>query len=185
MFIAVPDLIINLVSAQGQMKSIVFLFDSVPTVGLIMSTILGWKVIEVIFKKFKYAGWVVGILLLGATLRTNYNYSPLPTTPSLWRSMYSVGQDEKDFEEALKKIPDEASITASSEVRTHLTHRTNAYNLPNMVDEVSYIAMVDQNRIVGDYNPKEFENDLIQKLMKMNTHELLFHQGHFWLFKKK
>jgi uncharacterized membrane protein len=185
LFISLPDIFINTVSSQGQMRSIVFHYDSVAVVGLVMATILGWRVIEIIFRKFRYVGWMVGILLLAAAFRTNYNYSPLPTTPSYWRPMYAVGADEIAFEKVLREIPADASITASSEVRTHLTHRTNAYNLPNMVENVDYVAMVDQNRIVGDYNPKEFETQLIQKLLLDPKFEKVFQQGHFWLFRRR
>jgi len=184
LFISAPDILINLMSKQGQMRSIVFHYDSIAMVGLVMATIFGWKYIEMGLKKYKFVGWIVGVLLIAAAVRTNYHYSPLPTTPSYWRPMYEVGQDEIAFEKALKEIPLESSITASSEVRPHLTHRKYAFNLPNMIDNVDYIAMVDQNRIVGDYNPKEFETQLIEKLSVDEDFELIFHQGHFYLFKR-
>lgn len=184
-FISLPDLLINLASTQGQMRSIVFHYGSVSTVGLVLASILGWKIIEKVFKKFKYVGWLVGILILAAALRTNYHYGPLPTTPSYWRPMYEVGPDEIAFKKVLRALPKEFSITASSEVRPHVAHRPFAYNLPAMTDKADYIAIVDQNRIVGDYNPKEFETKLIKELLVDPNMELTFHQGHFYLFKRK
>lgn len=184
-FLALPDLLINLLSSQGQMRSIVFHYDSVSVVGLVMASILGWKMIEVIFKKYKSISLIVSILLLAVALRTNYHYGPLPTTPSHWRPMYEVGPDEIAFEKELSKIPAEASVVASSEIRSHVAHRAHVYNLPEMTDRVDFLALVDQNRIVGDYGPKEYETKLIQELLLNPKMVEVFHQGHFYLFKRK
>jgi hypothetical protein len=97
-----------------------------------------------------------------------------------------VGVDEIDFEKELKKIPADASITASSEVRTHLTHREFATNLPHGVGEVDYIAMVDHNHLVGDVEIKPFEGELIRKIQsgEESRYKEIYHQGEYWLFKK-
>ncbi len=183
-FLAVPDFFINMMSTQSQMRSNTFHYDSIIVVGLVMSTILAWKLIDIIFKKYKWIGWLIGVWLLAVAIRTNYHYSPLPTTPSYWRPMYDVGQDEIAFEKALRAIPKEASVAASSEVRGHITHRENAFNLPQMVFGADYVAMVDQNRIIGDYKPKDFEGSVIEKLLVDEKYSLEFHQGHFYLFKR-
>lgn len=184
LFISIPNLIIDIISTQGQMRSIFFHYDSVAVVGLVMATILGWSWIEKAFKKYKFVGWMIGGVLLSAALRTNYHYGPLPTTPSYWRPMYEVGPDEIAFEKVLQSLPSNASITASSEVRSHVAHRARVYNLPEMTDEVDYIALVDQNRAVGDYNPKEYETGLIKRLQADTTVKEIFHQGHFYLFER-
>jgi hypothetical protein len=119
-------------------------------------------------------------------VKQNYYYSPLPTTPSHWWPMYQVTEDEINFEKELKKIPLGASITASSEVRNHLTHRVFATNLPHGVGDVDYIAMVNHNRLMGDVELKPFESELIRKITEgeEERYELVYNQGQYWLFKK-
>ncbi len=81
-------------------------------------------------------------------------------------------------------IPRDASITASSEVRPHLARREKAFNLPSATSSADYVAIIDQNRIVGDYSPKEFEGELIKVLSVSKKHELVYKSTHFYLFKK-
>jgi len=188
-----PELAINLLSSQGQMKSIVMHYDSVLVVGIMIGLIFGLKYLFWLIDKLlvglknKKEILKVGVLLLilVATARSNYFYSPLPSTPGHWKLMYRVGEAEKEFEKMLRQIPEKDTITASSEVRNHLTHRLNAYNLPNGVEESDWIAMVDQNRLVGDYEMKDFEGALIDRLEKRDDFKLIFRQDHFWLFKRK
>lgn len=193
LFLVGPEVAINLLSSQGQMKSIVMHYDSVLVVGVMIGLIFGLKylfwLIDKLFVGLKGKKEIlkIGVLLLilVAVARSNYFYSPLPSTPGHWKLMYRVGEAEKEFEKVLRQIPEKDTITASSEVRNHLTHRLNAYNLPNGVDESDWVAMVDQNRLVGDYEMKDFEGGLIDRLKERDDFELVFQQDHFWLFKKK
>lgn len=179
-----PEILINVSSEQGQMASMVFHYSSVVTVGLVIATIFGWKYISVFFKKYPIISWLIGVWILIATSRTFYHYGPLPTTPSYWRPMYTVTQDEIDFEKALQEVPKDAVITGSSEARAHLTHRRDAYTLPNIPDSVEYIAIVDQSRIVGDYSIKSFETGLVEKIAREGGWDLIFYRDHFYIFKK-
>ncbi|HAP37900.1 TPA: hypothetical protein DCQ19_03410 [Candidatus Shapirobacteria bacterium] len=190
LIMAGPQLAINLLSSQGQMKSIVMHYDSMIIPGIVLALIFGFKYLQVITTKFKVNKnvflYLLSILMIFFAARQNYHYSPLPTTPSHWWPMYRVGVDEIDFEKELKKIPADASITASSEVRTHLTHREFATNLPHGVGEVDYIAMVDHNHLVGDVEVKPFEGELIRKIQSGEEvrYKEIYHRGEYWLFKK-
>ncbi len=128
---------------------------------------------------------MISILILSVALRLNYHYSPLPTTPSCWCLSYRVTQEDRDFAKVLGKIPKSASVTSSGEIRPHITRRENSFTLPGHVDDAQYVAILDQNRIVGDYLPKEFENALLKDKKFLESHELVSHIGHFYLFKKK
>lgn len=190
LLIAGPQLAINLLSSQGQMKSIVMHYDSMIIPGLVLGVVYGLYFVKLVLDKINIKSgmflWgLVGVMVVMA-VRQNYFYSPLPTTPSHWWPMYQVTEDEINFEKELKKIPANASITASSEVRPHLTHRMFATNLPHGVGEVDYIAMVDHNRLTGDVEFKPFENELIRKITEgeEDRYELVYNQGQYWLFKK-
>jgi len=110
MIVSLPDLFINLLSRQAQMKSIVMHYDSGVVVGLIMSLILAfWLIVYILKKRSKLlSGFVLLISvvwLLMWAVKSNYYYGPLPTTPSLWKWMYEVGDGEIEFEKLLKQIP--------------------------------------------------------------------------------
>ena len=182
--LSAPDLALNMLSAQGQMRSIFFHYDALVVVGLVLAAIYGWKILDKLFIKNMHLQWIPGIVMLAFALRTNYHYSPLPYTPSHWRPMYEITETDKEFDSILKKIPIEASITSSSEIRPHVTHRENSFNLPNMVGKTDYVAIIDQNRIVGDHGPKKFEMELIERLIADEEYTLEYQKGHFYLFKR-
>lgn len=177
---AAPDLVLNCISNQAQMKSIVFHYDALISVAILVSLI----VVLAQLRHRKLLLYPAILMILFFSARQNYFYSPLPTTPGHWPLMYQVGKDEIAFEKVLQTIPPEATVTASSEVRTHTINHRLAFNLPNAAETADYVAMVDQNRIVGDYNPKEFETALIEKLKNNPDYTETFHQGHFYLFKR-
>ncbi len=198
LILSLPELLINLTSTQAQMRSTMFHYSSGIIPSLVIASIFALKYINLIIVeinqkifpslKEKYARaifYIVIFLLLVVAIRFNYHQSPLPTTPSCWCLTYQVSREDIEFDNILKKIPKTASITASSEVRSHLARRENSFNLPSATSSAEYVAILDQNRIVGDYSPKEFENALLKEPEFLETHELISHIGHFYLFKKK
>ena len=163
-------------------------YDSGMVVGVILSLILAFwlieKILKKIFPKLTLLGLVlVSVWLLYWSVKTNYYYSPLPTTPSVWRWMYQVTEVETEFKEVLKRIPKKASTTSSSEIRPHLTHRLESYNLPNGLDS-DYIAMTSRNRIVGDNFEKGFETSLIEKLNQDENYQQIYQKGDYYLFRR-
>lgn len=198
LILSLPELLINLLSSQAQMRSIYFHYDSGIIPALVISSVFAFKYINLILieiyskilsklekKLYKLTFYFfLGVILIFA-LRFNYHYSPFPTTPSCWCIVYQVTNEDKDFAKVLAAIPQSASVTSSSEIRAHLTKRENSFNLPSATDSAQYVAILDQNRIVGDYSPKEFENALLKEPVFLKTHDLISHIGHFYLFKKK
>ncbi len=196
MILSLPEILINLFSSQAQMRSFYFHYDSGVVPSLMIASIYGFRYIvlgiQKIRGKFVFLSkaqlvWIAAPMLVGVlmiSIRVNYHYSPLPTTPSCWCLMYQVSDEDREFAKVLKSIPENATVTASSEVRAHLTERADAFNLPNATDSAQYIAILDQNRIVGDYRPKEFEMQLIKVLKHSKEHILIYSSEHFFLFKK-
>lgn len=192
LLLSLPDLTINVLSRQAQMQSIYFHYDSGVTPGLIIATIFGIYYFYLFILKIKlikkYANtflllFVIGLLIVA--FRVNYNYSPLPTTPSCWCLMYQVGDDERRFSQLLRTIPKNASVAASGEIRAHLAKRVNAYTLPHGTDRADYVAILDETRVVGDYTEKEFEINLMKNEDFIRDYELIDNFGHFYLYKRK
>ncbi len=194
--LSLPELMINLLSSQAQMRGIFFHYESGITPALVIATIFAYRYIYLflhfISKKFhrltslmiRYLLLCIAVLSLVVAVRTNYHYSPLPTTPSCWCLMYRVTEEDRQFAKVLQDIPQGATVTSSSEVRAHLTRRENSFNLPNATESAQYIAILNQNRIVGDYEPKEFETKLIEVLRRSTAHEIIHASEHFYLFKR-
>lgn len=189
--VAAPDLMINAISTQAQMRSIMFHYDSgvTPflTVGMIVGIYWFYRGIEFGVKNTivaKVALYGISTYLLLGSMRVNYNYSPLPTTPSCWCWVYEVSDIERDFEQALRMIPADARVAASGNVRPHITHREHANTFPGGVENADYLAILTEERMVGAFTPLEFETNLVNELLDSDNYDLIKQTGKFYLFRK-
>lgn len=190
LLISTPELLINLLSDHAQMRSINMHYESVIIPGLIISTVFGLHWYQIIVKKFLSNRWLrnvfIVIPMIGALIiavRFNYHYNPTPTSPTCWCRAYDVTEEDRQFETVLQQIPESASVSASPEIRPHITHREHAFTMPDATSSADFIAIIDQNRLPGDYNPKEFELKLLEVLRSSDEHSLVSHIGHFYLYK--
>ncbi len=190
LLLSLPELGIN-VLGMGSMRTIHFHYDSGITPSLVIASIFGIYYFSLLLQRLKpvkkYAKTLVYIFCLGMlaiALRVNYNLSPLPTTPSCWCFIYDVKEEDKAFEKALQAIPKDASITASLEVRPHVNHRKEVYFVPIATESAQFIALITQNRIIGNFEPKEYENKLIPILLSNKDHKVIFKSKHFYLFER-
>lgn len=190
-FLSLPELSINLLSTQAQMRSTRFHYHSAIVPTLIIATIFGLSYVSLVLKKLKlkekYIRFVIYlfiIYLMAAAIRVNYNRSPLPSTPSCWCFSYQVSKADIEFEKILQEIPENASVAASGNVRPHISHRKFAYNLPGGVEKADYIAILTEERIIGGHNKLEFETNLVKKLNESKNFQLVKNTGDFYLFKR-
>lgn len=186
--ISAPEFAINILRGTTM---IVFHYDSGIIPGLVLGTTFGMYYVQWIITHFRFTKkyttivmYVVAALLLTAALRVNYHYSPLPTTPSCSCYIYNVTREDREFEKVLQSLPKDASITASLEIRPHVRHRFHAYTVPSATESAQFIALITQNRLISNYDPKEYENKLIPILLKSKNHKLRYKSEHFYLFEK-
>lgn len=177
---ALPDLLINVTSGQGGMKSLVFHYQSLIIIALTIGLIYAFSYLV----KHQKMMILAVVFLLYCSIHQNYFYSPLPTTPAHWQLMFQVGDKEINFEKALEKIPESATVASSSEVRPHVINHSLSYNLPGGALTADYVAMVSQNQLVGDYNPKLYETQLIKTLEGDPNYQTVYQDEPFYLFKK-
>ena len=192
LILSLPEIAINLFSSNFQMRTTTFHYGSAIIPSLVISTIFGLKYLMKfivslkLLRQYKNYIFIITILfMVFVSVRINYHYSPLPTTPSCWCYSYQVKPEDREFAEVLSKIPKNASVTSSGEVRPHIARRENSFTLPGHVEDADYVAIIDENRIVGDHLPKEFENSLLKDQRFLQTHDKIYHVGHYYLFKKK
>lgn len=186
LLMSLPDLMINVVRGT---TSIHFHYDSGTTPGLIIGLIYGLGHIFVGLKTIGLSGKTsvnlvrlisIGILLVA--LRVNYNYSPLPTTPSCWCDFYQPSTEDREYEKLLNNLPPDASVTASVEIKSHITHREFAYGIPSATESADYIALLTHNRIIGNIEPKDIENRLILELLQDPNYRAIFKGEYLYLF---
>lgn len=189
--LVIPKLFTNVLSSQALLRSLTLHYDSAIIPWLVISTIFAVYYLQEIFKKIRFTKqlhrlftYSIVLITLFIAFRVNYHYSPLPTTPSCWCFMYKVTDEDRKFEKLLQAIPQNASITASPEIRPHVTHRENSFTTPVATDSADFIALIDQNRIVGNYEPKDYELILRDQLKTSKKYSLVEHIGHFYLYKK-
>ncbi len=183
LILTAPDLAINVLSSHAEMHSIKYHYTSGLVPGLMIAAIYGMLFVKK-FVRFPVVSYVIMLGALLIVLRVNYHFSPLPTTESCWCQSYEVSADDKEFEKVLQSIPTSASVTSSTELHAHVTHREFAYMLPHATESADFIALIDQHRVIDNYGPKQYELDLVKKLNEEKNYVLEKHIGHFYLYKR-
>ncbi|MDP2684816.1 MAG: DUF2079 domain-containing protein [bacterium] len=192
LLLSLPEIAINVLSNNKAQETIYYHYVSGVIPSLVIAAIFGLSYLFSFLNHFaflreyrKYITYGICLVLLFVALRVNYHYSPLPTTPSSWRQIYNVTSEDKAFEKVLQCIPKDASISASIEIRPHVNHKENVWFVPYATSSAQFIALITQNRLVGNYEPKVYENQLIPILLLDKNYELLFRSEHFYLFERK
>lgn len=166
-------------------------YESGITPAIIIATIFGFYYAKILLQKIQYTKkhstfilYGMAFILMFFSLRNNYYYSPLPTTPSCWCLIYNVTDEDRRFEKVLQEIPEDAIVTSSVEIRPHVNHRLNSFGVPSATDSADFIALITQNRMVGNYEDKLYENELIPILLDSPNHRVKFRSKHFLLFER-
>lgn len=185
--LSLPSILINVLRDT---RTITFHYGTGILPALTIATIYGFFYLHKFLQKYdvlKTSTYIVYGLCIGMlfiAIKTTYHYSPLPITPSCWCYIYHVTDEDRAFETALQNIPAEASITASLEVRPHINHRKDVWFVPSATSSAQFIALITQNRIVGNYEQKDYENRLIPILLSSKEFTVRFKSEHFYLFEK-
>lgn len=185
LLLAGPEVAINVLSTHSEMHSIQYHYTSGLIPVLLIASMYGVRYFSILFKpKSTRVSGLLVVCALIIVLRMNYHYSPLPTTQSCWCKVYQVSDDDRAFEKILQQLPQDASVTSSTEIHAHVSQRRESYMVPYATSSAQYIALIDQNRVVDNYGPKREEIALIQQLKTDKKYHLINKIGHFYLFQK-
>lgn len=183
-----PDFVINMLMGA---RNINLHYDSGTMPAIVIATIYGLSYIKRILLKIfansalsRLSIALITIVLVVSALRANYFYGPLPTTPSCWCYIYNVTYEDKEFEKILQNLPNSEIITSSLEIRPHVNHRPYSFALPNATESAKFIALMTQNRIIGNYEPKAYENELLPILLASENHILKYKGKYLYLFER-
>lgn len=136
-----PDLAINLLSTNTQLHEIYYQYTAVVTPFLFISAIYGIRNIRYVFPQVPLFFFL--LLVLSTSLATAYQYGPLPGSKQPSVSMFAEKLSYKHVVDSeLAKIPKQASVAATNNVGSHLSHRDKIFTLPLGRDQADYIVLL-------------------------------------------
>ncbi len=144
LLIAVPQLLVNTLSATSDAYNIHFFLTSIVVAGVFLATV------EACGKRGRTAAgrrFMVG-LAVSAALASNVAWSPSPISVN-FHSGYWVppGPQDQAINDAISIVPKNASVSATYNIDDHMTHRVSIYEYPD--------PWVVSNWGIGDRNPPD------------------------------
>lgn len=185
-----PTFAINLLSNTIQHNSIFFQYTASIIPFLFISAIHGFQKIKI--KNFS-------IFLLSLSLFFSYYFGPSPISKTFWDKNYKLGEFKtlnfyksvyiptsrtNILKEAIKKIPENASCSAQTQVCPHLINREKLYMFPNIPEDTNYIVIDKKGNIWPMTHKKEYE-DYVKKLLADKRYNVIFERDGVIVLKRK
>ena len=125
--IALPILVVNLVSAFPYTRDAHFHYSSILLVGAIVATVEAVARVPTI-----EARRVIVVLVLGTSLVTTVKWGPLPISHEYHQGWWplQVGAQLAAEQHAVALVPGDAAVSATYSFVPHLTHRQRIYEFP-------------------------------------------------------
>ncbi len=135
---AIPDLAINLLSTKPQLHQIYYQYTAAITPFLFIAAIFTVEFIKKRWQSLPIS--VIIIYLLSLSLYSAYLYGPLPGSKEPNLDMLTKPlENKKDLDSFLASIPENASVSASNNIGSHLAHRRYLFTLPYGWDQADYV----------------------------------------------
>lgn len=99
---------------------------------------------------------------------------------------YTYRTNREELKQALKLIPDEASISSTNFLTPHLAFRDSAYLLP-IINRAQYILINEEDRLYLNYpygSPENYDAEM-KKIYDDPAYEIIFKKNQVVLFKRK
>ena len=129
LFIALPTLAVNVVNAQGYPHDFKFHYSATVAAGIFIAVVetLGRRPEQAV-RRFQIG------LLCAAALATNVAWSPSPLNQRVYKSgiwAHTTSVHTLAMREIIRRVPTNASVSASYNAVPHLTHRHEIWEWPN------------------------------------------------------
>ncbi|MBI4079437.1 MAG: DUF2079 domain-containing protein [Candidatus Levybacteria bacterium] len=178
----IPDLLINLLSANNLFRQIYYQYTAVITPFLFISAIYS---VANIRKLLRYnATPFFAIYIIWMAINTAYMYGPLPFAKKPSVDMFIKPQAKKNIiKKELDKISQTASVAATNNLGAHLAHRQTLYTIPVGIDKSDYVVF-----LLNDVFAKpslDAQKKMVAKLKNNNNYEIVFEKDDFLVLKKK
>ena len=126
LLMAVPQMLASVIGLSPYARSIHYQYTAMMIAPLLIASIEGGRVLF----RFKIMRTLLPIWLLGCAYMTNVAWSPSPIGASY--NVWARPTPRHDsMREALKLVPDDASVSATYTLLPHLSHREQIYDWPN------------------------------------------------------
>jgi uncharacterized membrane protein len=128
LLIAVPQLLVNTLSATSDADDIHFFLTAIVVAGVFLATVeaCGKRGRTAVGRRF-----MVG-LAVSAALAANVAWSPSPISVNFHSGFWvQPGPQDQAINEAINIVPKDASVAATYNIDDHMTHRVSIYEYPN------------------------------------------------------
>lgn len=176
---ALPDLLINLLSNNPNLRQIYYHYASVITPFAFIAAIYGFKNLQ---KKIPIM--FLGVYLLAFALLSASSFGPLPEAKNPNIIMFVNPQPKKEvIKKVISQIPKEYTVAATNNLGAHLSQRQRLYTIPEGIDQADILIFLLND---GFAQPSlEAQKEMVEKLGRNPDYEELFRKDDFFLFKKK
>lgn len=142
LILALPDLAINLLSKNENLKNLTFHYAATIVPFVYISAIYGLK--RVFDLRIKFVGTkFIAFILIIFSLYASYEYGALPGAKNPSLEIYTRSVSEKnEIKRFLKLIPQDISVAATNNLGAQLSHRTRIYTVPYGLDEADVVVFL-------------------------------------------
>lgn len=192
-FIILPLLAVNLLSANGMMFNIFFYHSAVLAPFIFFSSILTmrrWFFSDLFLRR------IFLVLAAGASVCAAYFWTVTPLSPNYKISDYVPSAREKKIDEVKKILPANVSLSVQHNLGPHFSQRKEIFRFPLMMSDAEYILLDETDPFQSNpkqlfgfeyalqMSPLEWQSD-IEELKKSDKYNLVYDQDGYLLFERK
>ena len=176
MVFALPEIMINLLSSSPQMHQIYYQYSATITPFIFISVIYAIKFLVKKIPEIPY--WAIGIMMIIFAYSAAYSYGPMFFAEKPQDAWYQRQLPNKEIvNNYLESFPEDSTITATNNLGSHLSRRSQIFIVPNGINESDYVIFLLRNRNEKELESFNYVNQNKQFLLEFNDND-------FYVFKK-
>lgn len=180
---AAPDILINLLSRNENLRSINFHYAAIIIPFVYISAIYGAAFLLSLKNKIINKKTLFYLILLSSLFAT-YEYGTLPGSKNPTVEIYTKHLNERrEILKFLKSIPPNLSVSATNNLGAHLSYRRNIYTIPNGMDQADVVAFLLNDSYVQP--PLEEQKEYARKIQHDVSRIEVYRIGDFVAFAKR
>ena len=181
LLLALPELLINLLSSNSPMYSIYYQYTAGITPFIFISAIFGFKSLINRLPWLKKSALVAFLtfIIIGA-----YLYGPLPFAAHADINFIKFPNPYAPIVRSwTSKIPKEASVSVTNNIAPHFSQRKELYSFPIRYDKVTYNIILAEG--IYEMFPAEKLKKYVNDLKNNKNYQLIYNYKNFYIFKQK
>lgn len=177
---AIPDLAINILSKNENLKSILFQYNATIIPFIYIATAFTAKKLV----KFKFLNYKkIGIYLITFALVSTYFYGVLPGTAHPSLEIFSdPNRESKEIFSVLKTIPQDAKVASTNNLGAQLSHRQYLYTIPMGIEKAQYLLFLLDDPYAQP-SPQE-QRKIVNELLSSQKYSEIYNKNNFIVIKR-